>query len=238
MESIRINKYIAMCGLASRREADRLIENGCVRIDGHIASQGEQVTDKMTVTVNDKTVSLQQDKVVIAFNKPVGVVVTAKDEHAEKTIYDIIDYPIRLSYAGRLDKNSEGLLLLTNDGDLIDALMKGRNGHEKEYYVRVSDNLSKTDMNHFSSGLYLKDLRVKTKPCRIDKVGDRQYKVILTEGLNRQIRRMFAEFGISVKVLRRLRIATVLLDDLPPGKYRELSHDEIDKLYGYVKLKK
>ena len=239
MDQIRLNKYLAEAGIASRREADRLIEEGKVTVNGKVALMGTKVSLDDTVMCDGKNVEYNGKKEhhVIAFYKPVGVVVTEKDDHAEKKVMDLIDYPVRLTYAGRLDKDSEGLLILTNDGDLINAMMRGANGHEKEYVVDTDKDLTEEDISLFAKGLYLKDLGVKTAPCDIEKIAKCRYRIILTQGLNRQIRRMFGHFNIKVRRLKRVRVMNIKLLDLKAGKYRVISGDELKKLYDMAGLK-
>ena len=234
VEEIRINKYIAMCGVASRRNADVLIEDGKVFINGRRAANGDKVSNDDEVIVDGTRITLQNEKVVLALYKPIGVTVTEKDSHADKTVMDIIDYPIRLTYAGRLDKESEGLLLMTNDGDFINASMKCANNHEKEYIVTVDRELSHDELILFSKGIFIGDLNRKTKPCTIRKSGNRTYNIVLTEGMNRQIRRMFLEFNSNVIKLKRVRVINIHLGNLKPGEYRKLNDEEVKKLYSAV----
>ena len=238
-DEIRLNKYLAEAGIASRREADRLIEEGKVTVNGKTALMGMKVTLRDTVMCDGRTVNYNGAKEhhVIAFYKPVGVVVTERDAHAEKKVMDLIDYPVRLTYAGRLDKDSEGLLILTNDGDLINAMMRGSNGHEKEYVVDTDRDLTEEDISLYSKGIYLKELGVKTGPCQIEKIGKCRYRIVLTQGLNRQIRRMFGHFDIKVLRLKRVRVMNIKLLDLKPGKYRVISGDELNKLYSMAGIK-
>lgn len=237
MEEIRLNKYLAMCGICSRRDADKLIEAGKVTVDGNIATSGQKVTEASVVQVEGRLVKLTEKKVVLAFNKPRGVVVSERDDHADVLVMDLIDYPIRLTYAGRLDKDSEGLLLLTNDGDFINAVMKGRSGHEKEYIVTTDKSISDNKLRELERGIYIPDLQRKTRPCRIKVLSDRTYSFLITEGLNRQIRRMVAYADAKVKTLKRVRIVNIKLGDLKPGEYRELNDNELVKLYDSVGLK-
>lgn len=226
-ELIRINKYIAECGICSRREADRLIEAGRVTINGKVSKAGDKVTGLEEIIVDGKKLKSRNKKVVLAYYKPVGVVCTERDEHAEMTIKDAFDYPIRVTYAGRLDKDSEGLLLLTNDGDLIDKLMRGKNGHEKEYIVRVSKELPVDFKEKMEAGIFLRELNVKTKPCRVFIEDSYTFRIILTEGLNRQIRRMCESFGLNVIRLKRLRVANIEIGKLAVGTYRKLTNEEL-----------
>ncbi|MBO5487679.1 MAG: rRNA pseudouridine synthase, partial [Eubacterium sp.] len=160
MEQIRLNKYLAQCGVCSRREADKLIEQGRVKVNGQIAVAGQQVSEADEIQVNKKILQGRAEKKVLAFYKPIGVTCTEKDRHAERIITDMIDYPIRVTYAGRLDRDSEGLLLLTNDGDLIDAMMRGANRHEKEYVVRVDKEITDVFLEKMASGIFLKELEL------------------------------------------------------------------------------
>lgn len=228
--TIRINKYLAECGVCSRRNADRYIEEGKVTIDGITATLGSRVTGDEDICLEGQLVARVKEKVIFAFYKPVGVVVTEHDEHAKETVMDYLDYPERLTYAGRLDKDSEGLLLLTNDGDFIQAAMKGANGHEKEYQVRLDKEVTKDAVARLSKGIYIKDLQRRTKPCVIEKTGRYTVKMILTEGLNRQIRRMWKAIGYEVKTLKRTRVLNVTLGNLKPGESRQILGYELEKL--------
>ena len=234
MEATRLNKYLAECGVCSRREADKLIEAGKVLVNGKIADMGCKVTRDDEVRVGKKVLGGKPKKVVLAFYKPVGVTCTEKDKHAEKIINDYIKYPVRVTYAGRLDKDSEGLLLLTNDGDLINAVMRGANGHEKEYIVKVDREITDSFVEDMQKGVYLKELETQTRPCIVEKMGKFTFKIILTQGLNRQIRRMCKTLGYEVTGLKRIRIMNVLLGKLEPGKYREISGEELSALYRSV----
>lgn len=236
MEEIRLNKYLASCGICSRRDADKLIEDGRVTVNNEVAKAGQKVTSADKVSVDGKAVEPNSSKVVIAYNKPRGVVVTERDEHAKVTISDVIDYPVRLTYAGRLDKDSEGLILLTNDGDFINAAMKARNYHEKEYIVTVDKEVTDEELDTLRNGVYLKELDVTTRSCKVERIGKCKYRVVLSQGLNRQIRRMFQAIGRSVVKLKRIRVITVELGDLKVGEYRELTSAEMTKLYDSVGL--
>ena len=232
---IRLNKYLADCGVCSRREADKLIEEGRVQVNGAVAGMGCRVTDTDKVTVNGKVLTGKAENVVLAFYKPVGVTCTEKDKHAEKIINDYIKYPVRVTYAGRLDKDSEGLLILTNDGDLIDAMMRGVNGHEKEYVVKVNKEITEEFLKKMRAGVYLKDLAVQTRPCKVERIGKLTFRIILTQGLNRQIRRMCQTLGYEVKQLKRERVINIRLGKLTPGSYRKVTGEELERLYKLVK---
>lgn len=238
MEQIRLNKYLAQCGVCSRREADKLIECGKVLVNGQIASTGQQVSEADTIQVNKKILQGKAEKRVYAFYKPIGVTCTEKDPHAEKIIADYVKCPERVTYAGRLDKDSEGLLVLTNDGDLIDAMMRGANRHEKEYIVRVDKEITDVFLSKMAEGVYLKELKLTTRPCTIEKISKFTFRIILTQGVNRQIRRMCLTCGFQVKNLKRIRVMNILLGDLKPGQYREVGGEELAKLYLDCKLKK
>ena len=234
---IRINKYLAMNGVCSRREADRLLSEGKVTVNGRIAKLGEEVCGHDCVKVGNRKVEPAAKKVVLAFFKPKGVTCSEKDPHAEKLIMDMISYPIRVTYAGRLDKESCGLLLLSNDGDLIQAMMKGSHGHEKEYQVRVDREITDDFLKKMGAGVYLKELEVTTRPCKIEKTGKYTFQIILTQGLNRQIRRMCRTFGYEVRELKRIRVMNITLKGLKPGIYRELTEEERNRLYADCGLK-
>ena len=194
-EKVRLNKYLSQAGICSRREADVLIEGGKVSVNGKIADPGMRVNDLDKITVEDKPVGHREKKVVLAYYKPVGVTCTEKDKHAQITIRDVVEYPVRVTYAGRLDRDSEGLLLLTNDGDLINGLMRAANFHEKEYLVRVNKPISRDFLKKMSDGMLLKDLNERTRPCFVKEEGKFVFRIILTQGLNRQIRRMCKTLG-------------------------------------------
>lgn len=236
-ERIRINKYIANAGVCSRRDADKLVEQGKVTINGMVAKAGSQVNSTDTVCVNGNVIRGRDERVVLAFYKPVGITCTERDKFAEKTILEYVKYPVRVTYAGRLDKDSEGLILLTNDGDLIQALMKGSNHHEKEYVVKVDKEITDHFLEKMSQGVYLKELDRTTRPCQVTQVGKNTFKIILTQGLNRQIRRMCKELGFSVTSLKRIRIEKITVDGLKIGQYRELTEREKENLYETVGLK-
>ena len=226
---IRINKYLAQCGVCSRREADELISKGRVTVDGMPALNGMKILPGMIVKVNGKVVSGVEEKVYLAFNKPRGIVCTAM-KGDERNVIDFISYPKRITYCGRLDKDSEGLLILTNDGDLIDAMMRSRNNHEKEYIVTVNKPATEAFLYELSKGVYLEELDVTTKKCKVTRISDNSFSIILTQGLNRQIRRMCEAFGYRVRKLVRVRVMNVNLWELPTGKYRELTSDEVNTL--------
>lgn len=236
-EEMRINKYIASAGICSRRDADKLVMEGKVSVNGKVAAAGSQVRSGDVVLVNGKMIRAKDDKVVLAFYKPVGITCTERDKFAEKTILEYIKYPVRVTYAGRLDKESEGLILLTNDGNLIQALMKGSHYHEKEYVVKVDKEITPQFLEKMAQGVYLRELDRTTRPCEIEQAGKFTFKIILTQGLNRQIRRMTKELGYNVTSLKRIRIEKITIDGLKIGQYRELTQREKDNLYETVGLK-
>lgn len=232
-----MNKYLAACGICSRRDADKLIEQGAVSVNGSVAATGCKVTEADEVMVRGKRVSSPDKKVVLAYYKPVGVTCTERDTHAEKIVSEEVKYPIRVTYAGRLDKDSEGLLLMTNDGDLINAMMRGANGHEKEYIVKVTKAWTPEALEHMRQGVYLKELDLVTRPCEIEQTGVKTIRMVLTQGVNRQIRRMCKTEGYEVASLKRTRVIDVNLANLRPGEYRELTPMEMQSLYARCGLK-
>ena len=233
MDEIRINKYIALCGICSRREADGLIENGRVTINGQKAELGSKVKEGDTVLLDQKEVKPEEKKVV-AYYKPVGVTCTEADVHANVTLSEAFHYPTRLTYAGRLDEDSEGLLIMTNDGDLIHVMMCGSNNHEKEYLVEVDKDIDPQIFDRMRKGIFLFDLDVETKPCKVESLNSNTFKITLTQGLNRQIRRMCFECGLDVVSLKRIRVCNILLGDLKPNEYREIEGEELKQLYDSV----
>ncbi len=228
----RLNKYLAECGLCSRREADKLIDQGRVYVNGQRAVSGMKVCDRDIVEVNHQRLqSAAASKVVLAYNKPVGITCTEKDRYAEKTIVEAVNYPVRLTYAGRLDKASDGLIILTNDGELIQRMMKGANGHEKEYLVKVDRELTEEFLTKMAQGVYLRELDATTRPCTLKRIGKYTFQITLTQGLNRQIRRMCGCFGYNVKSLTRIRVMNIELNGLKSGVYREIKGQERETLY-------
>lgn len=228
----RLNKYLAECGLCSRREADKLIDQGRVYVNGQRAVSGMKVCDRDIVEVNHQRLrSAAASKVVLAYNKPDGITCTEKDRYAEKTIVEAVNYPVRLTYAGRLDKASDGLIILTNDGELIQRMMKGANGHEKEYLVKVDRELTEEFLTKMAQGVYLRELDATTRPCTLKRIGKYTFQITLTQGLNRQIRRMCGCFGYNVKSLTRIRVMNIELNGLKSGEYREIKGQERETLY-------
>lgn len=228
---MRINQYLAKCGICSRRAADKLISSGQVLVDGEIATMGQDVTENNTVLYNGTPVRLPSETIVIAYYKPVGVTCTEKDTHAERTVVDEIKSERRITYAGRLDKESEGLLLMTDDGDLINAMMRSSNKHEKEYVVTVNKPFSDDVLYEMSQGVFLKELNQTTRQCEIKKIDDVTFNIVLTQGLNRQIRRMCSVFGMKVVKLKRTRVMNIELGNLQVGASRILLPEEKEALY-------
>ncbi|MBU1143867.1 MAG: pseudouridine synthase [Firmicutes bacterium] len=226
----RINKYLSEVGYCSRREADRLIEKSKVKINGKIASLGDQVGDSDTVTVEGRDLKQHNDFVYIALNKPVGITSTT-DQKIRGNIIDFMQYPKRIFHVGRLDKDSEGLILMTNDGDIVNEILRAENAHEKEYIVGVDRVLSEDFASKMASGVPI--LNTITKPCFVEKLGPKRFRIILTEGMNRQIRRMCEFFGYGVVSLKRTRIMNITLD-VPVGKYRYLTEEEKEKLFNLL----
>ena len=226
-EGIRLNKYIASSGLCSRREADTLIENGKVTINGEVAVQGTKVNDGDVVLVNGRKITPDDDMVYIAFNKPLGVTCTT-DKRDPSNIIDFIGYDDRIFPVGRLDKNSSGLILLTNDGSIVNKLLRAENGHEKEYLVTVNRPYDKNFIKQMESGVPV--LGQLTLPCKLKPAGDKTFKIILHQGLNRQIRRMCEYLGYKVTKLKRIRFMNIYLGDLETGKWRYLTDEEKKEL--------
>ena len=237
---VRLNKYLSEAGVCSRREADRLIQAGRVTVDGQKAVPGMQVTEGQEVRIGKKLVAGREDKVVLAFYKPAGIVCT-EDRRERKSTARFLDYPVRVTYAGRLDKDSEGLLIMTNDGDLINRMMRARYFHEKEYQVTVDRPITEEFLEGMRKGVHIKDkekgLDAMTRPCPVEKIGKYTFRIILTQGLNRQIRRMCQVFGYQVKKLVRVRIMNIKLGSLKPGQFRPLTEEEARELYEQTETK-
>ncbi|MGN1377035.1 MAG: pseudouridine synthase [Dorea sp.] len=231
---IRLNKYISDAGVCSRREADRLIESGRVTVDGRKAVQGMKVGPEQEVRIGKKKIVCREEKTVLAVYKPAGIVCT-EDKREKRNIIRFLNYPIRVTYAGRLDKDSEGLLIMTNDGDLINGMMRARYCHEKEYKVTVDRPVTDSFLDNMRKGVRITDrekhLDAITRPCDVEKVGTYTFSIILTQGLNRQIRRMCEALGYKVTRLKRTRIMNVELGAMKPGERRELTKQELKELY-------
>ena len=228
MESISLNKYIADTGVCSRRQADTYIEEGRVTLNGNIARKGNRVEPGDVVSLDGKVISsVQKKRIYIALNKPVGVTCTTDTDDPDNII-DFLQFPERIFPIGRLDKMSEGLLLLTNDGDIVNKILRSRNNHEKEYIVEVNKMIIPEFVEQMSAGVPILD--TITKPCYVERIDDFRFRIILTQGLNRQIRRMCAYLGYHVKKLVRVRIMHITLGDLPSRGWRYLSETEMTKM--------
>ena len=234
----RLNKYLSEAGVCSRREADRLIQAGKVTVDGRKAVPGMQVEPGQVVKVGKTEIREKNRKVVLAVYKPAGIVCT-EDRREKKNIIRYLDYPVRVTYAGRLDKNSEGLLIMTNDGDLINGMMRARFLHEKEYQVKVDRPVTEEFLKKMREGVHIRDeekgLDEVTRPCQAKAIGKYTFSITLTQGLNRQIRRMCEACGYKVERLLRVRIMNIRLGNMKPGDVRELSEQELKELYGEIK---
>lgn len=228
MEEIRLNKYLSEKGVCSRREADRLVEAGKVLVDGKKAVMGMKIQPGQTVECNGKVVGGKVKPVLLVVNKPRGVVCTTSDKDRAVNIVEFLDYPSRVYPVGRLDKDSEGLLLMTNQGDLVNQIMRARNAHEKEYLVTVDKPLTKAFLKAMAEGVPILD--TVTRPCKIQAVGPREFRIILTQGLNRQIRRMCEYLGYQVQTLKRVRIMNIRLGNLKTGDFRKVTPAEYQQL--------
>ncbi len=227
-KGIRINKFLADAGVCSRREADKAIEAGLVEIDGIKAVMGSRITDPASkVTFKGKPVSRIDDLVLIAFNKPLGIVCTT-DKRDPDNIVDFISHEKRIFPIGRLDKDSEGLILLTNDGDIVNKILRSSNHHEKEYQVKVNKDITPDFLTKMASGVPILD--TVTLPCKIEQTGRDTFTIILTQGLNRQIRRMCEALDYRVRSLKRVRIMNIKLGRLKTGTYRNLTPQELEEL--------
>lgn len=224
----RINKFLSEIGYCSRREADKLIAQGRVTINGKIPEMGTKVSDDDEIRVDGKKVNTKKSKpIYLAFNKPVGVVCTTNSRVEKNNIIDYIGFPERIFPVGRLDKASEGLILLTNDGEIANKISRSRNDHEKEYIVTVDRVLTPDFISRMSNGIPI--LHTITKKCKVEKLDQHIFRIILTQGLNRQIRRMCEYLGYKVTALKRIRVMNIKLD-IPVGKYRELTSAELKEL--------
>ena len=235
-EEIRLNKFLSGRGICSRREADRLIEAGRVTVNGHGAVAGEKVTEEDEILIDGKPVRTEApEKLILAVHKPVGVVCTTRFFPGEENIVDMVDLKTRLYPVGRLDKDSEGLIFLTNDGAFAEEVTKASNRHEKEYEVTVSRDVTDAFLKRMEKGVYLKDLDRTTAKCTVEKLGPRSFRIVLTQGLNRQIRRMCEVCGYEVTALKRVRIMNVRLGNLKPRAYRKVEGEELKTLLSQVK---
>lgn len=228
MEKTRINKYLSEAGFCSRRAADKLLEEGRIKINGKVPELGTKVSDEDIVEVDGKPIRENEEiPVYIAFNKPVGIVCTTDTKREIDNIIEYISHPKRIFPIGRLDKPSEGLILLTNDGDIVNKILRGKNNHEKEYLVRVDKPLNSKFLEKMRNGVPILD--TVTKKCEVERIDDMTFRIVLTQGLNRQIRRMCEFLGYEVKKLKRIRIMNIKLD-IPLGKWRDLTDKELEDL--------
>ena len=228
MQGTRINKYLSEVGFCSRRKADKLLEAGKITINGKIPELGTKVLPEDEIRVNGKLIQKPKEKpVYIAFNKPIGIVCTTDTRVEKDNIIDYINYPKRIFPIGRLDKPSEGLIFLTNDGDIVNKILRARNNHEKEYIVKVNKPITANFIQKMQNGVPILD--TVTRKCKVEKLGKYTFKIILTQGLNRQIRRMSEYLGYKVIKLKRIRIMNVNLD-IPVGKWRDLTKEELQEI--------
>lgn len=233
-EPVRINKYLSEAGICSRREADRQIEAGHVTINGRRAVMGDKVTAADVVFYGKKQVSKEEEVILLAVNKPRGIVCTA-EKRERNNIVDFVNYPKRIYPIGRLDKESRGLILMTNQGELVNKIMRSGNLHEKEYVVRVNRDITKDFLEKMRAGVYLEELKVTTRACPVKQLGKRTFRITLTQGMNRQIRRMCEKFHYRVVDLKRTRIMNIQLGELKEGTYRKLTPEEWKELKEQIK---
>ena len=228
MQEMRLNKYLSEMGVCSRREADRLVEEGKILVDGKPARMGQKVTEGQEIICCKKRVEQKDPPILLAVNKPRGIVCTTSEKDRAENIVEFLNYPCRIYPVGRLDKDSEGLLLMTNQGDLVNKIMRAGNYHEKEYEVVVDKPVTGEFLNKMASGVAILD--TITRPCTIQKLGKNKFSIILTQGLNRQIRRMCGALGYHVLELKRIRIMNLELGNLKTGEYRKITPKEGEKL--------
>ena len=228
MEKTRINKYLSEVGFCSRREADRILEQGRITVNGAAPELGTKVSDEDEILVDGISIrKTEEEHVYIALNKPVGIVCTTDTKREKNNIVDFVNHPKRIFPVGRLDKPSEGLILLTSDGDIVNKILRARNNHEKEYIVRVDKPITPQFLHKMRNGVPI--LGVITNKCEVEQIDTLSFRIILTQGLNRQIRRMCEYLGYEVKKLKRIRIMNIKLD-LPIGKWRDLTQAEMTEL--------
>ena len=230
-EGVRINKYFTQVGYCSRRAADKLIDAGVIKINGQVPEKGTKVMPGDVVTVRGEVVSpdVEKEHVYLAVHKPVGIVCTTDQRREKDNIVDFVNYPTRVFPVGRLDKMSEGLILMTDDGEIVNHILRERHGHEKEYIVTVNRPYDDAFLRSMSRGVHILD--TTTRPCHVERLSPTVFKIILVQGLNRQIRRMCEALGHRVVRLKRVRIMQLELD-LPPGKWRHLTEAEVKRLWG------
>lgn len=239
---MRLNKFLASIGVCSRREADKAIEAGRVMINGQVVELGATVGDEDLVSFDGRYIGMGKDvekikPIIIAFNKPEGLVCTTSDNDGAMNVVDYIGMKERIYPVGRLDKDSSGLLLLTNQGSLTNSLLRAANYHEKEYIVKVNKDIDDAFINKMANGIYLYELKTKTRKCKVKKLNKNTFSIVLTQGLNRQIRRMCLACGMKVQKLNRVRIVNIKLDGLALGDYRNLSDEEVKKLYNELGIR-
>ena len=231
-QSISLNKYISSTGVCSRREADKWIDAGRVKINGNVAQKGNRVTKDDRVTIDGKPLKQKPKSIYIALNKPPGITSTT-DRRDQDNIIDFVKHPKRIFPIGRLDKASSGLILLTNDGDIVNKILRVENNHEKEYIVRVNRPITNHFLKRMRNGIPI--LGTVTKKCEVEKINKTVFRIILTQGLNRQIRRMCEFLDYKVVTLKRIRIMNIQLDDLKPGQWRDLTPSELNQLKTQVR---
>lgn len=225
---MRINKFLAETGITSRRGADKWVEEGRITINGALATNGSQVETGDEVRVDGKLVKREEQLVYLVLNKPVGITSTT-EKHIEGNVVDFVNHPLRIFHIGRLDKDSEGLLLLTNDGDIVNEILRAENHHEKEYVVQVDHPITDDFIRNMGAGVEILD--TTTLPCHVEKVSSHVFKIILEQGLNRQIRRMCSALGYNVKRLQRIRIMNIHIGNLKVGQWRDLTDKERNELF-------
>ena len=233
-DGVRLNKYISEAGVASRRAADRLVEEGRVTINGKPAVLGDRIYEDDIVAVDGKKITIEEEDIILVFNKPPGITCTSNPDDKDNVI-DYIGYPKRIYSIGRLDKDSQGLLLMTNNGELANRIMRSRGEHEKEYIVTVDRTVTKEFVKGMSNGVPILEDKV-TKKCFVEKIDDNTFRIILKQGLNRQIRRMCEYFGYDVIKLERVRIMNIRLGKLKVGRYRNISREEREELFAELGL--
>lgn len=226
-EPVRLNKYLSEVGVCSRRQADRYVEEGRIMVDGAPAQMGQKVLPSQHICIDGKEITVNRKRVILAVNKPRGIVCTT-EKREKDNIVDFIGYPERIYPMGRLDKDSEGLILMTNDGELMDQILRARNHHEKEYLVRVNKPVTMDFLRQMREGVPILD--TVTRPCQVEKTAPYMFRIVLTQGLNRQIRRMCEALDYRVRWLKRVRIMNINLGDLPEGEYREITGEELKQL--------
>lgn len=231
---MRINKFLSSAGIVSRRGADKWIEDGRITINGELAELGSRVQDGDDVRADGKSVQIEQQLVYLLLNKPVGITSTT-EQHIKGNVVAFVNHPLRIFHIGRLDKDSHGLLLLTNDGDIVNEILREEHGHEKEYIVTVDRPITTEFIRKMESGVNILD--TTTKPCKVKQIGPKTFNITLTQGLNRQIRRMCSALGYHVRDLQRTRILNITLGKLPTGKWRDLTDKERNDLFSLLQYK-